>query len=308
MIFLYVCQGHAQTPVSTPPKLKSFFPSLLICEKTQNILMHVSKGKVDWKYEADGPILDVQPQHAERYLVAGGSKQVFYLRKVWKGCRVLWDWEKLEGISVTCAVVAAWDEDGSPSLILAGDAKNPRIFLAEAKSHGVKIRWQYKLPSVPIAVHVCPDTGNFLVTLKDGTIKEVFFQRDRVVWELGKEQGLLDPRDAVRDPWRKTYVADAAEGNVLCFDSKKNLAWQTHLPFAPGTFEHISLALYKKKGKRLVMASVHFTGAEGTAQNVIYLLSLDAGKLVSWSDHTDKGGYPDFIKAVPDLVVYQGKQ
>jgi hypothetical protein len=309
LLFSPVNRALSQTQSPDPPKVKSYFPPLLICDKTYNMLIHSTHGKIDWKYELDGPLLDVQPQPSQdRYLVTGGSQQVFLLRKVRKGCLVLWNWGKLQDISVVCAVTAEWGMDGDPSLILAGDARNQRLFLAEARSHGVKIRWQYKLPAPPNAVHICPDNGNFLTTLKNATVKEIFFQQDKVVWELGKEQGLKNPCDAVRDPRGRTYVADAAEGNVLCFDSSKKTVWTTHLPFAPGSFENISLALYKKKGKRLVMASVHYTGAERKAQNVIYLLSLETGKVMSWSDKLERGGYPDFIKAVPDLAVYQKKQ
>jgi hypothetical protein len=308
-MFIPLNQSYSQANTSESPKLSPYFPPLLICEKTYNMLIHSTRGKIDWKYELDGPLLDVQPQPSpDRYLVTGGAKQVFLLRKVLKGCLVIWDWGKLRDVSVVCATAAEWGMDGNPSLVLAGDARNQRLFLAEAKTHSAKIRWQYKLPAPPNAVHICPDSGNFLVTLKNGTVKEIFFQEDRVVWDLGKEQGLQNPCDAVRDPWRKTYVADAAEGNVLCFNSSKELIWKTHLPFAPGSFENISLALYKKKGKRLVMASVHFAGSEGKGQNVVYLLNLETGKVVAWSDKLERGGYPDFTKVVPDLAVYQKKQ
>jgi hypothetical protein len=309
LIFSSFGVACSQEKTSGVSKLSPYFPSLLICDKTDNMLIHSTHGKIDWRYELDGPILDVQRQPQEdKYLVTGGSQKVFLLRRLRKGYDILWSWEKLQDVSVVCAVAAEWGMDGNPSLILAGDARNQRLFLAEARSHGVKIRWQYKLPAPPNALHLCPDSGNFLVALKNATVKEIFFQEDRVVWELGKEQGLKNPSDAVRDPWHKTYVADAAEGDVLCFNSSRETVWKTHLPFAPGTFETISLALYKKKGKRLVMASVHFKGSEGKAQNVVYLLSMETGKVVAWSDKLERGGYPDFIKAVPDLAVYQKKQ
>lgn len=305
---LFLFFGFSVVSAQTEPP-KAPLPSLLICGKKQNTLTHVTKGKIDWEYELDGPLLDVQPQPlADRYLVTGGSHHVSLIRKVWKGCRVLWDWEKLEGVSVQSAVAADWDPNGTPSLILAGDAQGPRLFLADAKSHSVKIRWEYKLPAEPRRVHVCPDTGNFLVVLKDSSIQEILFQEDKVVWTTGKEEGLKDIKDAVRDPWARTYIADAAEGSVLCLDPSRNLAWKTHLPFAPGACEDMALSLFKKKGKRMVMASVHFAGDGKVARDVIYLLSCETGNVLAWSDRLEKGGYPSFTKAAPDLAVYQKKE
>lgn len=290
-----------------PPKAP--LPWLLLCGKKQDTLTHVVKGKIDWEYDLDGPLLDVQPQPmTDHYLVTGGTHQVSLIRKVWKGCRVLWDWEKLEGISIQSAVAADWDANGMPTLILAGDASGPRLFLADAKSQNVKIRWEYKLPAEPLRVHICPDTGNFLVVLKDSSVQEIFFQEDKVAWSMGKEAGAKDIRDAVRDPWAKTYIADAAEGSVLCLDPSRNLAWKTHLPFAPGSFQDMTLSLFKKNGKRMVMASVHFSGTGKVAQDVIYLLSAETGNVLAWSDRLEKGGYPSFSKAVPDLAVYQKKE
>ena len=303
-LFFAVSVVSAQTE---PPKAP--LPSLLICGKKQNTLTHVTRGKVDWECEWDGPVLDVQPQPVpDRYLVTGGVNQVSLIRKVWKGCRTLWDWGKLEGILVKSAVVADWDTNGNPTLVLAADILGPRLFLADAKTHSSKIRWEYKLPAEPLRVHLCPDTGNFLVVLKDSSVQEIFFQEDKVVWTTGKEEGFKDIKDAVRDPWARTYIADAAEGSLFCLDPSRNLAWKTHLPFASGACEDMALSIFKKKGKRMVMASVHFTGDGKVAQDVIYLLSCETGNVLAWSDRLEKGGYPSFTKAVPDLAVYQKKE
>ena len=249
---------RAQTP---SPKPKSFFPPLLLCEKNKNILARDLHGKTDWEYPLEGRLLDIQPQPSGLYLVTGGKQKVFLLRKVWKGFRVLWDWSQLDGIDVESAVAADWGLDGNPSLVLAADVKNQRIFLAEAKSKGIKIRWEYKLSSTPLAVHVCPDSGNFLVVLKDSQIQEIEFQEDKLAWSLGKENGLHDVRDAVRDPWAHTYVADAWEKGILCFDADKNLVWKTKLPFIGSNgVENMSLALFKKSGKRILMAVGSFIG------------------------------------------------
>lgn len=209
---------------------------------------------------------------------------------------------------VESAVVADWDEKDKPALILAADSLNQRLFLADAKSNDPKIRWEYKLPAPPRRVHLCTDSGNFLVTLHDSTVEEIFFQEDKVVMTLGKTEGLLDARDAVRDPWANTYVADAGQGDILSFGPKRQLNWKTHLPFAPGSFEEMSLALFRKSGKRLLLAAVHFLGEGSAALNVVYVLNTETGKVLAWNDQDEKGGYPAFFKAIPDKAEYFKKQ
>ncbi len=291
------------------PNSKDLPSVMVFCGLKHNKIFHLAHGKVDWDYSLDGPVKDIQPQPLfERYLVTGGTQQVAYVRKVWKGCRVLWDWGKFPGIAIESAVVANWDENDNPTLVLAADSLNQRIFLADAKTQDPKIRWEYKLTAPPRRVHLCTDSGNFLVTLKDSTVEEVFYEEDKVVFTLGKDDGLKDARDAVRDPWANTYVADAATGDVFRFGPQKQLNWKTHLPFAPGKFEEMSLALFRKGGKRLVLAAVHFTGGGPEARNVVYTLNSETGKVLAWNDHDEKGGYPSFSKAVPDKVEYYKKQ
>lgn len=307
MAFLLPVGVTTARPDIASPKIP--FPSLVLCGMHKNTIIHLRRGKVDWDYVLDGPLKDIQPLPQDgRYLVTGGPKQVFLMRKVWKGCRVIWDWSALQGISVESAVAANWDENDNPTLILAADSLQPRLFLADAKTKDPKIRWEYKLPAAPLRVHLCTDSGNFLVVLKDSTVQEVYYQEDKVAWQLGKEDGLKDVRDAVRDPWANTYVADAAVGDVLCFGPKKKLNWKTHLPFAPGPFKEMSLSLFRANHKRMVMAAVHFGGKGEVSRNVIYLLNSETGKVVEWNDHDDKGGYPAFFKAVPDKAEYYKKQ
>ncbi len=288
---------------------KAQLPNLILCEKNKDVIAHVAHGKIDWDYTLDGPLKDIQSQPLTgRYLVTGGTRQVFLIRKVWKGCRVLWDWVKLKDVSVQSAVAADWDLQGNPSLILAADTQNQRLFLAEAKSNGIKIRWEYPLPAAPRRVHLCTDSGNFLVTLKDSTVEEIYFQEDKVAWRVGREDGLKDAVDAVRDPWANTYVADAAGGDVLCFTPSKQAAWKTHLPFASGVLQDMALSLFRKNGKRLLLVSVHFSGKGEVAQDVLYVLNPETGKVLAWSDRLEKGGYPAFFKVVPDKAEYYKKQ
>ena len=305
-IFVFFQPVLAQTKAPSPQTL---LPDLILCGKKHNSLFHIRRGKMNWDYSLDGPLKDVQPQpQVGTYLVTGASQQVALIQKIWKGCKIIWDWSDFEGIAVESAVVANWDEKDNPALVLAADSLNERLFLADAKSKDPKIRWEYKLTAPPRRVHLCTDSGNFLVTLKNSTVEEVYFQEDKVVFTLGPADGLKDARDAVRDPWANTYVADAAQGDVLSFGPKKQVNWKTHLPFAPGPIGEMSLALFRKEHKRLVMAAVHFTGKEDVSHNVIYILNSETGKVLAWNDHDEKGGYPAFSKAAPDAASYYKKQ
>jgi hypothetical protein len=283
-------------------------PSLLLCEKNKNTVAHVVHNKVDWSYELDGPLKDVQPQPDGTMLITGGTKQVSLVRRYWKSFLVIWDWDKLDTGVVESAVAADWDTNGHPALILAADSKNPRLFLAEARTHEVKIRWEYKLPSAPRTVHLCPDSGNFLVILKNSEVEEIDYQNDKEVWSLGKNDGFKDIRDTVRDPWARTYVADAVKGSITCLDPHKKSQWETHLPFAPGAFQEMALSLFRKNNKRLLLASVHFAGGSRKTGNVVYLLNTETGKVLDWSDRLEKSFYPDFFKATLNEAFYYQKQ
>ncbi len=280
-------------------------PSLLLCESGKAAIAHVVHNQVDWTYDLDGPLKDVQPEPDDTFLVAGGTKQVSLVKRVWKSFRVIWDWGKVNTGTIESAAAADWDTNGHPTLVVAADSKNPRLFLAEARSNGVKIRWEYKLPVAPRLVHLCPDSGNFLVILKDSTVKEIYFQEDKEVWSLGKADGFKDIRDLVRDPWARTYVADAAKGSITCLDPHKKTLWETHLPLAPGAFQDMALSLFRKHNKRLLLASVHFADNRG---DVVYLLNTETGKVLQWSDRTAKGPYPHFFKATLNEAFYYQKQ
>ncbi len=295
-------------PARAETSSKIPIPSLLLCEKNKNSVAHVVHNKVDWSYELDGPLKDVQPQPDGTMLVAGGTKQVSLVRRYWKTFQVVWDWGLLNTGVVESAVAAAWEADGHPALILAADSQNNRLFLAEARTHEVKIRWEYKLPSAPRTVHLCPDSGNFLVILKNSEVEEIDYQNDKQVWSLGKDNGFKDIRDIVRDPWARTYVADAVKGSITCLDPHKKSVWETHLPFAPGTFQDMALSLFRKNNKRLLLVSVHFTGDNHTTGNVVYLLNTETGKILNWSDRLEKGFYPDFFKVTLNQAFYYQKQ
>jgi len=275
-------------------KVSELFPSLLLCQGGRNSLAHIQGIKADWEYLADGPILDAQPQAKGRYLVVGGNSKVFLIRPTIRGYRKVWDWSLVEGVQVVSAVAVDWDLKGNPSLILAADSSQNRIFLSEAKSQGVKIRWEYKLPATPLSVRLCPDSGNFLVTLSDSTIEEIFYQKDQVVWAVGKEEGLQKARDAARGSEGWTFVADGAGGMVYCFDHEKKALWKTRLPFIPAC-DDLTVSPYRKNGKKLLLVTAH-----AGSKNILYLLSVESGKLLGWEDSPGKANAA-LLRAVPDM-------
>lgn len=300
-VFLFVSFVRA----ASPSKTNVSFPSLIVCGKDKDVVYHESKSGIDWDYTVDGPIKDIQPQPNNGYfLVTGGSKKVFLLRKVSKGCRVIWDWSEMTDVSIESAVAADWDLEGNPALILAADSKTNRLFLAEAKSSDVKMRWEYKLTAAPRRVHICPDSGNFLVILRDSSVEEIQFQENKIAWALGKINGLKDVRDAVKDPWAKTYLADIGKGSVVCLSAGGERLWETHLPFAPDAMEDMTLSIYRQGNRRMVLAAARFYGA----RNVLYLVNCETGNVVAYKDKPSKGAYPSFFKAVPDQAAYYRKQ
>jgi hypothetical protein len=103
-------------------------------------------------------------------------------------------------------------------------------------------------------------------------------------------------------------VADAKGGDIFCFGPHGQLNWKTHLPIEPGEVQDMALSLFRKSGKRLVLASVHFTGTAQMARNILYVLNSENGKVKTVSDRLEKNGYPDFFKVMPDQAEYYKKQ
>jgi len=267
-------------------KEEGLFPAMILCQKGPDALFRVKGKKAGQEYACDGPILDVQAQASGRILVAGGSPKVFLLKPSARGYRKVWEWKALKGFQPASATAADWDLDGLPSLILVADKAKNRIFLAEARTHGVKIRWEYRLPSEPLSARLCPDTGNFLVACADSTVREIFFQKDREVWRVGKEEGLTQVLDAVRSPGGETFVAEASGGRIFCFSRDKKMLWKTSLPDLPGgKTETLFLSLYRVKGKGMLLAS----GSSG-GKNFIDVVDEGSGQVLGGEEALLKRG------------------
>ena len=289
-------------------KLIPTFPSLVLCTQRGHVI-HILQNKINWEYDGDGQAIEIQPQPAEgRVLVAGGPRQAYLLRKVDSGLRVVWDWSGLEGVSIVSAVAADWNLKGEPSLILGADALGKRLILAEAKSTGVKIRWQYPLTVIPLRVRLCPDSGNFLVLLTDGSLQEIKFQEDKLIWQWNSAQNSTRVLDALREPQGDTFVAQA-DGTVFSLHSDKSIGWKTTLPFQNPArkLDQVFLTLFKKNGRRWLMVSAHDLKGPG-ATDILYLLDAGNGKVANLSDHLGKEIYPPIISASPDEPSYYRKE
>jgi hypothetical protein len=270
---------------------------------------HVSQGRVDWEYDGESQAEEIQPQPAEgRILVVGGPRQVFLIRKVESGVRVVWDWSALKGVSIVSAVGADWDLKGEPSLILGADTLGKRLVLAEAKSTGTKLRWEYALPSSPLKVKVCPDDGNFLVLLESGAIEEIQFQEDKLVWQWVPSPDAHPALDLLRGPDGNTFILQT-DGEVLCLQKDQTVAWKVHLPYQDEKRKPTSglLSLFKNKGRRWLMVSIHDAMGAG-ATDLVYLLDADKGKVVEFNDHLGKETYPPLVSAQPAEPSYFKKE
>ncbi|HET9870601.1 MAG TPA: PQQ-binding-like beta-propeller repeat protein [bacterium] len=226
------------------------FPERLLLEGKQ-IQMVSGAGKVEWTYEAPGPFLDAQPQPSGDWLVTGGPGKVFLLhhthgKRPWEPG---WDWSDLDTDPPVGAVAVDWDLDGRPTLVLAADAVKQRVFLAEAKGARAKVRWEFALPEAPRSVRVCPDSGNFLVTLPS-QVAELDFKAGKISWSLPAEGA----QDAARGPDSLTYVVDS-RGKVQAFDAGKRSQWAADLDPQASDWSGLSLSLFEvRQGVRLLLS------------------------------------------------------
>jgi hypothetical protein len=247
------------SPTPTPDLAAQPMPPLLLCDGTEGLSrLSLKEGgpAVLWP---GGEVRDVQPQGDGSYLVTGGSGIVTCLRRDGRGdVRVLWDWSEMNLPCLVNAVAAERGWKGEPALVLASDCTLNRLLLAEARSRAPKIRWEFKLPAAPQRVSLCPDTGNFLVTMRVRTegmgappqVAEIDYRQDRVGWSLDDKNGIVAAQDAVRTPSGHTLVVAGCRAALYCFDKAKNLLWES--PLAPTADASHTLFLARVGGKPLL--------------------------------------------------------
>jgi hypothetical protein len=270
-------------------------PDRLLCEANPNRLELVSSsGKGGWTYAEGGPYLDAQSQPSGDWLITGGPGKVFLLhhtmgKKPWVSS---WDWSKFPLDPPVSAVAVDWDLNGKPTLVLAADAVKKRIFLADAKGERTKIRWEFPLPEAPRSVRVCPDSGNFLVTLPS-QVEEVDFKQAKVIWNLALPQA----EDAARSPDSNSYVIDA-QGQVFAYDVDQTLLWKTALDPEADQWKNMSLSLFNTSAVEdiRVLVSGLSRGRQGR-QSRMWILNSKNGKILSW----EKAPGGALTRAVPRI-------
>ncbi len=274
---------------------------MLLCEQNPNRLSLVTRsGKDEWTFPLDGPVFDAQSEPSGDWLVAGGKNKVFFLhhtmgKKPWISA---WDWSALNTDPPVSAVAVDWDLSGRPTLVLAADGVKNRIFLADAKGDAPKIRWEFALSQTPRSARVCPDSGNFLVTM-DSKIEEVDFQKAKVIWALDASAGIDRAADAARSPDSNTYVADN-RGRVSAYDVDQHLLWQTFLNPAASQWKDTTLSLFEVREEIRILVSGSAQTRRGR-ESQVWVLDSKNGKILAPSDESSRRFSSPVIRAVPQI-------
>jgi hypothetical protein len=299
LVFLLTPGFLAAEPRAANPR--SFFPDMLLCGQNPSGLGLVTgSGKGEWTYPVDGPVFDAQSEPSGDWLVAGGKGKVFLLhhtfgKKPWISA---WDWSALDTAPPVSAVAVDWDLNGRPTLVLAADAVKNRIFLADAKEEAPKMRWEFTLPFPPRSARVCPDSGNFLVTM-DSSVEEVDFQQAKVLWTLGSSAGVTQATDAARSPDSNTFVIDGL-GRVSAYDVDQHLLWQTFLDPSASQWKNTTLSLFEAREEiRLLVSGEAKTGRGRESQ--VWVLDSKNGKILASGDPVQKSSASSILRAVPQI-------
>jgi hypothetical protein len=248
-----------------------------------------------WSWSAAGALRSVEVQGDGTLLIAGGPSGAFLLHEVKGAWLEKWDWESLglKAGDISCAVAAEQDPYGRVNLVLAAEPGKKRIFLAEARSHQVKIRWEYPLKLPPRRVRLCPDSAHFLVLSADGTtrdawrLEEVDFQTEKTVWGFSSATGPLRPDDMIRLKNGWTILSDLLSGRVAAFDKEGKKVWVQTV--AKGWTEPLAsfpLAFEKGRSQGTVLALA--VAADG--KTVLARLNAKTGeRLGSWTSASQSG-------------------
>jgi len=238
-----------------------------------------------WTWASTADLFSVEAEPNGTLLFAGGPFGVFLLKEELGVWQEAWTWETLgfKPGDITSAVAAERDPYGRVNLVLAAEPGKSRIFLAEARSHQVKIRWEHICTLPPHLARVCPDTGNFLVLSGPRTqagawsLEEVDFRQDKTVWSLPASCGVVEPYDALRLRSGWTVVSDLSTGSVSAFDAAGRKKWGRALvSTVHGPLAACPLAMEKtKSGTSLLVVP---SGASCKA--LLYRLDAATGEVI----------------------------
>ena len=284
------------------------FPDFFSVKGTGALRLSADKG---WAWNSTGTLYGVEAEPDGTLLFAGGPFGVFMLKDemgVWKEA---WNWETLgfrQG-DIASAVAAERDPYGRVGLVLAVEPGKSRIFLAEARSHQVKIRWEFPCALPPRRASICRDTGNFLVLSGDAAqpgpwrLEEVDFQGEKIVWSLAPSSGVRQPFDAIRLSSGWTVVSDLSTGRVSAFDAASHPKWERIVANTTyGSLAACPLAFEKDKSGSFILAEPSIPG--GKAQ--MFRLNAVTGETVGHWAAAPMNGMESPIPALEALSAATG--
>jgi hypothetical protein len=255
--------------------------------------------------------LELQPDGS--LLVSGGPQGVCLLRFTKGDWREAWNWKTLGFGSgdITSAVAADRDPDGRVSLVLAAQPGKNRIFLAEARSHQVKVRWEFRTDLPPRRAGICPDTKNFWVLSGEAAeggawrLEEVEFKKEKVVWALDITAAAMQPYDVLWSREGKILISDPATASVAAFDRKQTRLWQSApLGAAPVSFFPLSWAGRQKGAGCLVS----YAGGPTGSPNRVVVLDAESGDETGFVESLSRKGQASDLPAFTGLAAWPVKK
>jgi hypothetical protein len=131
----------------------------------------------------------------------------------------------------------------------------------------------------------------------DPLVEEIYFQQDKVIWSLGRADGLTDAWDAARSPDSRTFVADGS-GKILCFDVDKNQLWDSPLPPAgAGPWRNLSVSLFEDEREQILV----LVSAQSGRKNMVYVLDSNNGKIIDEKDSLGPEPLPALDRVAPQI-------
>jgi hypothetical protein len=234
-------------------------------------------GELQWEQPLPGAASSLESEPDGSILVSGVSQGVGLLAFSKGDWKEIWNWQAL-GFGpgdIASAVAADKDPNGRVSLVLAAQPGKNRIFLAEARSHQVKVRWEFRTDLPPRRAGVCPDTKNFWVLSAEPAeggawrLDEVDFKNEKVVWSLDITAATMRPYDVLWTPEGKILISDPSTASVAAFDRKQTRLWQSApLGAAPVSFLPMSLT-GRQAGAGILVG--YSGGPEGSPHRVVSL-------------------------------------
>ncbi len=272
-----------------------------------------TEGLLEWEHPLPGGASSLEYEPDGSLLASGGPEGVCLLAFSKGDWREIWNWKAL-GFGpgeITSAVAADRDPNGRVSLVLAAQPGQNRIFLAEARSHQVKVRWEYHTDLPPRRAGVCPDTKNFWVLSSEAIeggawrLDEVDFKAEKVVWSLDITAATMRPYEVLWTREGKILLSDPSTASVAAFDRKQTRLWQSS-PLGAAPVSHLPMSLAGRQAGAGILVA-YGGGPEGSPHRVV-LLDRETGDETGSLEFIARSGettsLPDFtaLAAIPAKV------